>query len=141
MGLPTVLERSVIGLPLGPFAAACIDLYSRLWLELEQLGERLTAGDRSGSAVELKTRLAILRLELIVLLDACASARWQSMLGRQQRVELRSMLERLLRTLATPFDAVDGSLLADAQNQILDAVLTLCDVPENRTRAAVFKSA
>jgi hypothetical protein len=105
--------------------AATIELYSRLWRELERAldlfarqAEFTVGADASDSP------LVVLRLEILILLDACDSQAWQSMLGTERRLALRAILESLLASLA-PLQAERDPcyVLARAQNQLLDAVL------------------
>ena len=106
------------------YAAAAIELYSRMWLALERLTTRLPAAEDSeprGSAVEPEMRLVTLRLELIVLLDACDSASWRLLLAQDERRELRATLESVLGMLAGPSEG--GWHLMQAQNRLIDAVL------------------
>jgi hypothetical protein len=105
--------------------AATIELYSRLWRELErsfdlfaQRAEFTVGADQSDGL------LVVLRLEILILLDACDSQGWQSLLGTERRLALRTILESLLRTLAALQAERDPChVLARAQNQLLDAVL------------------
>ena len=107
------------------YAAASIQLYSRLWADLEVLSDQLAATtDQPPDVIEL--RLEMLRLELIVLLDNCRSARWRSMLSPEHRLVLRATLEDLLATLAVPPDAFGRAVIFQAQNQVFDAVLSRC---------------
>lgn len=62
-------------------AAATLQLYSRLWWDLEELGGRIGAGPGPRHAA-LDLRLEMLRLELIVLLDGCESARCKASLRK-----------------------------------------------------------
>ena len=110
------------------YAAAAIELYSRVWLALERLTGRSAPG-------EPETPLMVLRLELIVLPDACDSPSWRLMLAHEQRRELRATLESVLRMLAAPADG--GWHLMQAQNRLIDAVLLHCAA----TRAQAASSA
>jgi hypothetical protein len=107
------------------YVAATIDLYGRLWRELEQLSDVFASAPHCAvRAEESDQQLMMLRLELVVLLDACDSPEWWSMLGAERRVALRTTLESLLRTLgALPPDLDRCCALARAQDQLLDAVL------------------
>jgi hypothetical protein len=109
------------------YAAASIRLYSRLWADLEVLSDQLAATtDQSADVIDL--RLEMFRLELVVLLDNCDSARWRSMLSPEHRLVLRATLEDLLATLAVPPDALGRAVVFQAQNQVFDAVLSRCNV-------------
>ena len=108
------------------YAAAAIELYSRVWLTLEQLTARLR-GDgehqsRQAAGGEPEMLLVRLRLELVVLLDACDSPSWRSMLAHEERRQLRATLESVLGMLAVP--VAGGWHLMQAQNRLIDAVLS-----------------
>lgn len=108
------------------YAVAAIELYSRLWLELEQVTARLRlAADHCG-AVQLEVRLTILRLELVMLLDGCDSQRWRALIGPRRCSELGATLRDLLAALSAPFEALDRGLLDRTQDRILDATLAQC---------------
>lgn len=98
------------------YAAASIELYVRLWLELERLIE--SAPRRCDVGLEM------LRLELLLLLDACDCPHWQSILSTRQRLELRSTVEGVLRALGAASHPGGCGGIAEAQNRLLDAVLT-----------------
>jgi hypothetical protein len=102
------------------YVVASIELYSRLWLALE----RLAVSDDDDPA-RIETALVILRLELVVLLDACDSPSWRSMLDAEHRIQLQATLKSVLRTLSERLDDWRGDV-SDAQNRLLDAVLTQC---------------
>jgi hypothetical protein len=105
--------------------AATIELYSRLWRELERSFDRFARrSEFTVEADESDSPLVVIRLEILILLDACESHELQSMLGTERRLALRTMLESLLRTLAALQAERDPCyVLARAQNQLLDAVL------------------
>jgi hypothetical protein len=105
--------------------AATIELYSRLWRELEHSFDLFARqAEFTVGADESDSPLVVLRLEILILLDACDSQEWQSMLGTERRLALRTLLESLLHTL-DPLRAERHPchVLARAQNQLLDAVL------------------
>jgi hypothetical protein len=106
-------------------AAASVWLYSRLWLDLETLSDRL-AQTADGMPDEIDLRLEMFRLELIVLLDHCDSARWRSLLSSGHRFVLRATLQHLLCMLAVAPDRLERGVVAQAQNQLFDAVLRHC---------------
>ena len=105
--------------------AATIELYSRLWRELERSFDVFARrAEFTVGADESDSPLVVLRLEIFILLDACDSQEWQSLLGTDRRLALRTALESLLRTLAALQAERDPCcVLARAQNQLLDAVL------------------
>jgi hypothetical protein len=114
-------ESLSAGEPSSTFAAASIELYSRLWLELERLIESLETD-------QADRRVVLVRLELLVLLDACESPRWQGMLSAEQNAELRSTLLSVLHALAELSSLPVDDVIAEAQNCLLDAVLNQLDV-------------
>ena len=106
------------------YTAAAIELYSRLWAELEPLSELVAAARlASGPRERLELALVVLRLELVVLLDACDSRALRSMLLGEHRLELRATLESVLAILAAPAAGGWPAALAHAQNRLLDAVI------------------
>ena len=104
------------------YAAASIQLYSRLWLALETLSETLMDPPEGGIPGVSDPRVVLFRLELLVLLDACGSARWHSLLGPEQRDGLRSTLEDLMAMLAVPAASFGVDVLYRCQNHLFEAV-------------------
>jgi hypothetical protein len=106
------------------YAVACIELFSRLWVELEALvatdDHRLTA---SGTPAP---RVQVLRLELILLLDACQSARWRAQLDSIQRLSLQSILHAILHVLNAWSEGEILWGIESAQNRLLDAIKGQC---------------
>lgn len=80
------------------------------------------AGCRRDARGDVELRLEMLRLELVVLLDRCDSARWQRLLTTPQRRALRMTLEAVLATLAVPCGELCLARLSEAQNRLFDAV-------------------
>jgi len=105
------------------YAIASIKLYSRLWLELERLSELFAASAESDLVREIEVRAMGLRLELVLLLDACDSARWRSMLGTARRLELRATLQGLFEALAVPQSSLGCRVVSQAQDWLFDAAL------------------
>lgn len=110
---------------IAPLAAAIIQLYSRLWLELEalcnlMLGEAAKSG-KAPSGVE--ARLEIIRLEVVLLLDGCRSARWRSLLRPEQLAALRADLDAVLDSLDSPAGVPGFDGIFSAQNRLFDAVV------------------
>ena len=93
------------------YSVACIEIFSRLWAELDQLW-----------AQDATMHLQILRLELAILLDACDSPRWKLLLDGEQRRSLRSTLEDVLGDLAGAAHAAPRLPVEWAQNRLLDAI-------------------
>jgi hypothetical protein len=112
------------------YAAASITLFSRLWLVLEEL-----AACEESDPERFETALQILRLELVVLLDACESSRWRSLLPTEHRLELETTLKTVLRILSERLDDCRDAC-ACAQDYLIDAVLAQCP-----NRAGLVRSA
>jgi hypothetical protein len=68
-------------------------------------------------------RLEILRLDLLLTLDACRSVRWRSLLDVPQRFLLTAVLADVHEGLQASTDEVLPRSLASVQNRLLDAVL------------------
>jgi hypothetical protein len=112
--------------PSGVFAAATIELFTRLWVELDALHSARAAMEAGRSLPLLATRLEALRLELIVLLDRGAT-RWTTQLDHWQRGWLVSMIGDVLAALNESADEWPGDESVErAQNRLLDAVLEQC---------------
>jgi hypothetical protein len=99
------------------YSIACIELFGRLWVELEQVPVAATSG----------TRAQVLRLELVLLLDACGSDRWRLHLDNSQRLTLQSTLAEVLGALNSSSDIVPRDAVAWAQNCLLDAMIEHCE--------------
>jgi len=113
------------------YAGACIELFSRLWGELESIVPLASVrGDKDGSSCV--RRLEILRLELVVLQDACRSTRWRMVLDGEQRRGLERLVGEALDALTTGFDEAPLQAIARVQNCLLDAVLEQRLRVENR---------
>ncbi|HTC43930.1 MAG TPA: hypothetical protein VK696_02670 [Steroidobacteraceae bacterium] len=102
------------------FAAASIQLYGRLWFELERLNV---------PAAEIQ--LLTIRLEVVLLLDACDSKTWQVFLSPDERVTLETTLRTILDIIAVPRPA--RTVIHRAQDCLFDAVVEQCQ----RYRAAL----
>jgi len=101
------------------YTIACIELFSRLWAELERVSALANA---PASA----SRLEIVRLELLIALDACDSMRWRAHLSTSQRLSLRAVLTQVLTSLDASTDDVPRRAIAMAQNRLLESVLDHC---------------
>jgi hypothetical protein len=108
------------------YAVACIELYSRLWLELEALAVPRPPAPDSAQQRAVALHGQALRLELALLIEACGSRRWQALLDPLQRLGLQAMLEATLAALSDLGDGGHGAAIERAQNQLLDAVLLQC---------------
>ena len=79
---------------------------------------------------------ATLRLELLVMLDACDSTAWRSLLEGGQRQNLRSMLNDVLEAIAVTPDALTRDVIECAQDRLLDQVLGQYHSIQKGARAA-----
>jgi hypothetical protein len=105
------------------YSGALIGLLCRLWLELEGIVGELSARDMPHASCGAENQMEIFRLEVLVLVDACDSLRWQSLMNSHQRLGLRATLHTLLRTLTGPRDLSDSEIIGHAQNQLFDSLL------------------
>jgi len=112
--------------PAEVFGAATIELSTRLWVELNTLHSAGEAMEAGGSLLPLATRLEVLRLELVVLLDQCAT-RWTVQLDHWQRRWLESMIGDVLAALNDgPDEWPSDEAVERAQNRLLDGILEQC---------------
>jgi hypothetical protein len=104
------------------FASACIQLYARLWVQLQQL----TCGqdDAPASIQAAADGYEILRLEIHLLGSACETPRWRMLLDTPQRMALKSVLRELL-AFDDGTEAESGRWVAAAQNYLFDAIRDL----------------
>jgi hypothetical protein len=105
------------------FAAACIELFSRLWAELHALSATTRPAHAPSAIHPADSRDEILRLELILVLDACRSARWRMLLERSQRLSLQYLLRDVLEALNSWSGEFPCTPIEWAQNRLLDALL------------------
>ena len=112
------------------FAIACIQLYSRLWAELEfVLASPDSASASRPPPAIAAIRLSILRLELIVIIDACDGMLWRAQLNSVQLRSLQGILGDVLDALASADGEHWAASIEQAQDHLLDAVLDQCPVP------------
>jgi hypothetical protein len=124
------------------FAVACIQLYSQLWEELDLVAASVGAGNASHSPPALAAlRLQILRLELIVLIDACDGTLWRTLLNSVQLRSLKPILQGALDAVAGAGGEDWTASIGRAQDQLLDAVLDQCPVPSGVPAIRPFLSA
>jgi hypothetical protein len=112
------------------YASAAILVYTGLWRDLEEVYERLTPStddddDADADDGPMMRRMTIVRLEISILLDACESLRWRSMLGAGERSALHATLKSVLDTLDVPSARLSRTVLGAAQNQLFESVMTL----------------
>jgi hypothetical protein len=106
------------------YADACIELFSRLWVELDAV---FATDDPMRSAGFIPApRVETLRLELILLLDACRSTRWRAQLDSSQRHFLLSILNHILDALNASREGVLRGPIESAQTRLLDAIQEQC---------------
>jgi hypothetical protein len=106
------------------FVGASIELFSRLWGELETIAATVDVNP-GAATVATDLRAEIVRLELIVLLDACRAMRWRMLLEGEQRRALDRCLSDVLEWLNAKFDEAPAQAIHGAQNCLLDAILEL----------------
>jgi hypothetical protein len=109
------------------FAVACIELFSRLWAELDSLAASEPIYQHSDDPAS-SPQAEMLRLELFVVLGACGSTRWRMLLNPLQRRFLQSLVGDVLDALnAWPEEGLRVSI-ERAQKRILDAFPQHCRV-------------
>ena len=99
------------------FEAAYRELCTRIWIELELLAQA-----RSCPPQDLVMSTAILRLELVVLVDSCRSPQWRRILSAEQRDSLCTMLTDVLAALYVDSEHLNTGI-AEAQDRVLDELL------------------
>ena len=108
------------------FAAATIELSTRLWVELNTVHSAREAMEDGRALPPPAMRLEALRLELIVLLDHCAT-RWTTQLDHWQRGWLVSVVSDVLAALNDSADErPSDESLERAQNRLFEAILEQC---------------
>jgi hypothetical protein len=111
-------------------------------LELERLSElwdRTAILDATPS--ELLWRAAILRLELLVILDSIGCARWRTLLASEQRISLGAMLADVLEVIAVAPDNLKIEVIERAQDRLLDEVITRYSETSRLSGGSVLHSA
>ena len=108
------------------FAAACVELFSRLWAELNALAAAARPAHAPSAIHASDPRDEILRLELVLVIDACRSARWRTLLERSQRLSLQYLLRDVLEALNSWSGEFPCTPIEWAQNRLLDALLEHC---------------
>jgi hypothetical protein len=132
-GLHSIRSTQVAGQRTGPqpappptaYAEAVIELCGRIWWELEhlaQLRDRTAMTDNS----QFLLTAATLRLELLLIMDSCESASWASMLMRDERQTLYSMLNEVLAAIALSPNELRRMHIECAQDRLFDEVMDQC---------------
>jgi hypothetical protein len=103
------------------FDGASIELFTRLWAELEAFAAEIPH-QRKAVVTAFVRRLQTLRLELIVLLDACRFP-MRVLLDDKQRHALERCFGEVLECLNTRFDEAPLGAAGMAKNCRLDSVL------------------
>jgi len=117
------LSRPRLQVPTAVFRAAYRELCARIWIELELLAQAAGQMERHDPPRDITMSAAILRLELVVLLDSCRSVHWRSMLSVEQCNGLCSMLTDVLAALYVESGHLSDALM-EAQDRVLDELLT-----------------
>jgi hypothetical protein len=107
--------------PHSVFRAACKELCTRIWIELELLAQGAWQFEGQQDP-DLEMSAAILRLELVVLVDFSRSAYGRSLLSAAQRDRLCSMLTDVLAALYVDLEHLRGGV-AEAQERIFDELM------------------
>jgi hypothetical protein len=109
-------------------AEALIELCGRIWLELEHLAHlNARSGSCDGSSLELAAQT--LRLELLLIIDACESASWVYMLDPDVRRSLLAMSADVLAIIAVGSSELTLAVIECAQDRVFDeALIPLRDV-------------
>lgn len=110
-------------IPTPVFRAAFRELAARIWIELELLAQAAGRIEQHGPPRDITTCAAILRLELVVLVDSCRSAHWRCMLSVEQRDILCSLLTDVLAALYVDSEHLSDAITA-AQDRVFDELLT-----------------
>ncbi len=127
--MPAALNRQEMGafdrslrrpegcLPQAAFEVAYHELCTRIWIELELLAVA-AAHVAGGLPCDLVIKAAILRLELLVLIDSARSTNWRSMLSAEQSHTLCSMLTDVLAALDVDPEHL-LTVITEAQDRVL----------------------
>jgi len=109
-------------------AEALIELCGRIWLELEHLAYlHGRPGSCESSPLELAAQT--LRLELVLIMDACESASWVYMLDPDVRCRLLEMSRDVLAIIAVGSNELTLAVIECAQDRVFDeALIPLRDV-------------
>jgi hypothetical protein len=115
------LPRFRARVPVAVFTAAYRELCTRIWLELEQLGQSPVHME-GGPSQDLTLRAATLRLEIVILVDSCRSPHWRDLLGAAQCDSLCALLTDVSTALYVEQELLLTGI-AEAQDRLLDELL------------------
>jgi hypothetical protein len=115
------LSRPKAQTPRPVFRAAYRELCARIWIELELLAQAVREHE-AGPPLGLVMSTEILRLELVVLVDACRSPHWRCMLAAEQCEAVCSMLTDVLAALYVDSEYLRTGI-TEAQDRVLDELL------------------
>jgi hypothetical protein len=102
----------------GTYRGACIELFARLWRELDGV----LAADAATAAI----RLEIVRIELLLAIAACDRVRRCSLPDRTRWMAVHGILTDVLAALGRAADDAVPAAIAWSQDHLLDAVLAEC---------------
>lgn len=105
------------------FSIACVELYARLWSDLDAFA----AADEARARDPLGP-IALLRLELLILLDACQSPRWRAVLSGAQQLALRAVVTDVLAVLNRPLEGLTREVIAEVQDRLFEEIVRRCAV-------------
>jgi hypothetical protein len=101
---------------------ALIELCGRIWLELEHLAH-LNSRSRTPEDSSLDLAAETLRLELLLIMDACESSSWVFMLDPDVRHRLFAMSRDVLAILAVGPNELTLGVIECAQDRVFDEAL------------------
>jgi hypothetical protein len=97
-------------------AAASIQLYARLWFDLERF-----------NVPTLELQLLTFRLEVVLVLEGCNSKAWRAFLRPEERLTLERTLQSLLEIIAAPLPMAGRMAIDRAQDLLFDALIDQCE--------------
>jgi len=103
----------------GSCAEALIELCGRIWLALERLAH-LNARSSAPESSSLDLAAQTLRLELLLIIDACESAAWICMLDADVRRRLLAMSSDVLAVIAVGANELTLAIIERAQDRVFD---------------------
>src|SRR5258707_14848496 len=103
-------------------AEALIELCGRIWLELEHLAH-LNGRSRASETSSLDLAAETLRLELLLIIDACESASWVFMVDPDVRRRLIAMSRDVLAIIAVESNKLTLGVIESAQDRVFEEAL------------------